>query len=89
MSNELFLGIVKNGKFRALQPKTSSGDLTTISMQAAMAPESKRVNLQKFEGKAIMVSGHDGGGWIYSAKIVEEAGLILTAVVLKAFGKTR
>jgi hypothetical protein len=89
MSNELFLGIVKEGKFKSLEPTTSSDKLTTIGMQEAMAPESKRVDLETYEGKAIMVSGHDGGDWIYSAKILEEAGLILTAAVLKAFGKSR
>jgi hypothetical protein len=86
MNNDLFLGIVKDGKFKSLQPKTSSGELTTMAMPEAMAPESKRVDLKNYEGKAIMVSGHDGGGWIYSAKIIDSAGPILTVVVQKAFG---
>lgn len=89
MSNGQFLGIVKDGKFKSLQPRKSSDKLTTIAMQQAMAPESKRVSLKKYEGKAIMVSGHDGGGWIYSAKVVDSADPILTAVVQKAFGKSR
>ena len=88
MSNNLFLGIL-NGNFKSLKPKTSSEDLTGIAMQEATAPENKKVNLKKYEGTAIMISGHNGGGWIYSVKIVESAGPILTAVVQIAFGKSK
>ena len=86
MNSELFLGIVKNGKFKSLEPKTSSDELTTIAMQVAMTPESNRINLEKYEGMAVMISGHDGGGYIYSAKIIDQASPILTAVVKKNFG---
>jgi hypothetical protein len=34
-----------------------------------------------------MIRGHDGGGWIYSAEVIDEAGSILTAVVQRVFGK--
>ena len=85
--NDLFLGIVQDGKFHSLSPKTASVRLTGISMQAAVAPESQELHLTEYEGSAVMVRGHDGGGWIYSAEIVDKAGPILTAVVREVFRK--
>jgi hypothetical protein len=57
-------------------------------MQEAMPPEARELNLAEYEGQAIMVCGHDGGGWIYSAEIIDVAGPILTAVVQQVFGET-
>lgn len=52
-------------------------------------PESAELDLTPYEGKAVMVSGRDGGaGWVYSAQVVDEAGPILTAVVYQVFGQT-
>lgn len=34
-----------------------------------------------------MVRGHDGGGWIYSAEVIDQVGPILTAVVQKVCGQ--
>ncbi len=85
--SDQFLGIVENGNFRILSPTPSLGSarLTGIPMQAAVSPEFEELDLTAYEGCAIMVCGHDGGGWIYSARIVDRAGPILTAVVLKLF----
>ena len=84
-----FLGIVENGEFRMLSPYSSLGPvrLTGIAMQAAMPPEVDELDLAEYEGCAIMVCGHDGGSWIYSAKVIDRAGPILTAVVLEVFGQ--
>ena len=91
MSNEnQFFGIVQDGKF---QPLTSYPgpmgytELTTESMQASVPPEGGRIELTEYDGKAIMVQGHGGGEWIYSARVVDEAGPILTAVVGRVFGQ--
>ena len=82
-----FLGIVEKGEFRILSPYSSLGPvrLTGIPMQAAMSPEVEELDLAEYEGCAIMVCGHDGGGWIYSTKVIDGAGPILTAVVLEVF----
>ena len=89
-ANGAFLGIVHEGQFHMLDPKPA-GDiptrLTTIQMQAAVPPESGELDLGTYEGKAIMVYGHDGGGWIYSAVVIDQAGPILTAVVRKVFSQ--
>ena len=85
--NDLFLGIVQDGKFHSLSPKTASDRLTNIQMQEARSPESGELDMTEYEGSAIMVRGHDGGGWIYSAEIVDKAGPILTAVVREVFRK--
>jgi hypothetical protein len=88
--NDQFLGIVQNGVFELLAPRRAPGGsvrLTSIPMQAAVSPESAELNLRVYDGKAIMVSGHDGGGWIYSAAVIDQAGPILTAVVQKVFGQ--
>jgi len=88
--NDQFLGIVQNGEFQLLEPYRPLGGsvrLTGISMQESVPPESAELDLTEYEGKAIMVSGHDGGGWIYSAVVIDQAGPILTAVVQKVFGR--
>jgi hypothetical protein len=59
--------------------------LTQIAMQEARPPESDEINLTPYEGRAILVSGHDDGGWIYSAQVVDQAGPLLTLVTLKVF----
>jgi hypothetical protein len=60
--------------------------LTRIQMQEARPPETEELNLTEYEGQAILVRGHDGGGWIYSAEVIDQAGPILTAVVQHVFG---
>ncbi len=89
MSNPAqFLGIVEDGTFRQLVPKTRVAvgkRFTTIAPQEARPPESGEVNLSEHEHRAIMFEGMDQGGWVYSARVVETAGPILTAVVRKVF----
>lgn len=85
---EKTLGIVQNGQFLPLAPERAFGlsvGLTAIRMQEAIAPEAGELDLTDYEGKAIMVRGHDAGGWIYSATVVDHAGPILTAVVERLF----
>jgi len=84
-----FLGTVENGQFRALMPASAAGAplrFTRIAMQEAVPPESKELVLGQYEGQAIMLSGHPGGEWVYSAKVVDHAGPILTTVVRQVFG---
>jgi hypothetical protein len=90
LKESLFIGVVKEGKFHLLAPQPSSPltaaiRLTGIQMQEAQPPESKELNLEKYEGKAVMVHGHDGGGWIYQAAIVDSGGPLLTALAMKVF----
>ncbi len=85
-----FLGLVKGGKFHILHPAsqlplTGSARLTQIQMQEARPPDSAEIDLTPYEGKAIMVTGHDGGGWIYRAAVVDSGGPIVTALVEKVF----
>ena len=87
--NSQFLGIVTDGSFKSLLPAITPGTrLTAIALQEAMPPEARELNLTEYEGQAIMVRGHDGGGWIYSAEVIDVAGPILTAVVQQVFGET-
>jgi hypothetical protein len=60
------LGLVRGGKFYPV--KKESVNITEMSMAAGA--EITAMNLDKYEGKVIRVSGHDAGdNWIYSAKI--------------------
>jgi hypothetical protein len=87
--NNQFLGIVTDGSLKSLRPALSPGKrLTAIAMQEAITPEARELNLDEYEGKVIMVRGHDGGGWIYSAEVIDVAEPILTAVVQQVFGET-
>jgi len=88
--NNQFLGIVKNGQLQLLQPEDLAGTtvrLTRIQMQEAQTPESAELDLTEYEGKAIMVRGHGGNGWIYSSEVIDQVGPILAAVVQKLFSQ--
>jgi len=85
-----FLCVVKNGTIEVLLPESEAGNvvrLTEMPMQAAVAPEAQEISVKKHEGKAIMVEGRSGGGWIYSAELIETAGPILSALVQKVFSR--
>jgi hypothetical protein len=88
----LFMGVVQAGRFHILAPQSSSPlaaavRLTHIQMQEARPPDSAEVNLEEYEGKALMVHGHDGGGWIYKAAVVDIGGPLVTALVKYVFAK--
>jgi hypothetical protein len=88
--NDQFLGIVQGGRFQILAPEYAAGSaarLTGMQMQEAQPPEAKEIDLTKHEGSVVMVGGHFGGDWIYSAQIVEQAGPILSTVVTRLFAQ--
>ena len=92
LKENLFIGIVKSGKFFLLAPRPCSAleariRLTGIQMQEARPPESAELNLEQYEGKTVMVHGHNGGGWIYRAAVVDSGGPLLTALVINEFSK--
>ena len=66
-----FLGIAVGGRFRRLSSELGEGSpgLTAMPMQAARAPESEQLFLDALDGRALIVQGHDGGGWIYAARV--------------------
>ncbi len=87
--NEQYLGIVKEGVLEILIPESEAGTmarLTTIFMADQRPPENGEISLKEYEGKAIMVNGHYGGDWIYSANIIDQASPIVNAIVKKIFG---
>jgi len=78
------VGIVESGEFQPLlrrRPLGGSCRLTRMPMQAARSPESEEIDLLPYEGSVIVVRGHDGGGWIYSAEVIADGGPILGALV--------
>jgi len=87
--NEIFIGIVSNGKFNLLYPKpTLAGSeirFTKIQVMEAQPPESSEIILNEYEGKAIAVQGNDQGGWVYSARVIDTGGPIATALVQRVF----
>lgn len=92
MKENLFIGVVEKGKFYVLAPGQRlpfSIRLTGIQMQEARPPETQEINLKEYEGKAIVVNGHDGGGWIYRAAVVDSGGLLVTLLVKQVFGTTK
>jgi hypothetical protein len=87
---EQFLCMVNEGKVTILLPESEAGNvvrLTEMPMQTAIPPEAQEISVKKHDGKAIMVNGQYGGGWIYSTEMVDLAGPILSALVQKVFGK--
>jgi hypothetical protein len=79
------IGLVREGKFFPMDKKDS---VNVTEMSMAEASEITPMNLAEYEGKVIMISGHDSGNWIYSAKIEDIANPILSAVTMKVFGKS-
>lgn len=86
MNGDTLLGIVEDGAFQRLSPGEGTARLTRMGMQEAMPPETEEILLDDYEGRALLVGGHDIGDWIYQAEIVEAAGPILTMVVKHLFG---
>ena len=82
------IGVVQDGTFWILEPAAFAGTsarLTGIAMHEARTPESQEIDLAPYEGCAIMVRGHNGGGWIYSAEVIDQGGTLLTALVQHAY----
>jgi adenylate cyclase len=97
MENEMngeiqFLGIVQDREFQQLAPEPDPGGpvrFTSVHVQEARSPESGELNLSEYEGSAIVIRGHrGGGGWVYSAEVVDKASPILTMMVRQALVKT-
>jgi hypothetical protein len=91
MDMQQFLGIVEDGRFQLLDPPESH-DLfrfTSIAMREARSPESGELDLSGYEDKAIIIEGNDGGGWVYEAAVIDQAGPILTRVIRKVFEPER
>ena len=87
-----FLGIVKDGRFSILLPRSQccTVRLTRIIKPASIAEDlvvSHEINLAEYEGKVIMVSGAlpDHKGWLYEATVIDQSGPILTEVVKELF----
>lgn len=92
MNNYAYLGIVQEGRFKPLateQDTAPSYRLTSQPLPPQGSPEQGEVPLADYEGSAILIRGFAEGEWIYSAIIIEKAGLILTAVVQEVFDLTR
>ncbi len=92
-SDIMALGVIRNGEFFPLENQTNflgPVRLTGIRMMEARPPETGELRLTEYEGEVIMICGHgQGGGWIYSARVVERAGPILTYISLKVFEREK
>lgn len=85
-----YLGIVEAGRFKLLMPDSMAGSyrrLTAMEMQSAQPPELDEIHLNEYDGQAVLVSGYADDTWIWSAKVVEVAGLILTVLTKQIFEK--
>ncbi len=86
--DDSFVGFVQQGRFLKLtpcEPVQQQVRLTSISTETAISPEAKELDLTKYEGKVIVVCGHDGGGWIYSATITEIASPLIADFILHCY----
>ncbi len=87
--NDQFIGIIQLRRLQILAPDQVAGEsvrLTGIQMQESVPPETREIDVKQYEGSALMVGGHYGGGWIYSASVIDQAGPILTEMVKRVFG---
>ena len=87
-SQERYLGYVQAGRFHLLESTPiphMTTRLTGIQMQEARTPDSAELDLSSFEGRLIVVQGHDGGGWLYSAQVVRTVEWPLSALLRLAY----
>lgn len=89
MNNTGFLGIVRGGALLTLASEKASAPaslrLTSLTLDDERAPESGELDLAPYEGLALLVRGVEREAWVYSAVVVEQANLILSAVVRQVF----
>lgn len=87
--SEQFFGIVRKGEFYVFAPQHLEGTTVklTCNNEESDSSESGIIDLSKFEGKIIEVNGCDSGKWIYSAKVEEEAGPVLSDFLKRVFLK--
>ncbi len=72
-----YVGMVRDDCFRPWLPRSASREpmrLTSIQMQEARSPESGELGLRPYEGRLILVRGHESGGWLYSARLLRVFG---------------
>ena len=73
-----YVGMVRDGRFQpwlpASAPRGTLLRLTSIHMQEARSPESGELDLRPYEGRLILLQGRDGGGWLYSARLIRTFG---------------
>jgi hypothetical protein len=85
-----YLGIVEIERFKLLLPESKAGTyrrLTTLASTDHQPPELHELNLSEYEGQVVLVRGAADGDWIWSAEVVEVAGLITSMLVRHLFGE--
>lgn len=87
-TDQVFIGVVEDGKLRVLWPKSVDARFTGIGMQMAVSPETRELDLTEYEGSTIAIQGHDGGGWVYSARVIDTVGPIVTALVRQELSRS-
>lgn len=85
MEKKHFLGNVKH-EFIPLWPNRSMvKKFTTIPVQASEDPNMNILDISSYEGLIIIVEGDDDGDWVYSSRVLEKAGPVLSNILLKVF----
>ena len=88
-TDDWFLGVVEGNEVELLLPERPTGltvRLTTMAMQVAQPPESGEPDLSAYDGTAIVFRGHDGGGWIYSVRVVARTHPTVAAFLRRILG---
>ena len=86
--DDSFVGFVQQGRFLKLtpcEPVQQEVRLTSMSMDTAILPQEEELDLTEYEGKVIVLCGHDGGEWIYSATIAEIASPLIADFILRCY----
>lgn len=85
VESQEILGIVENKSFFSMDLKNPML-LTTVLMQEARTPESGAIDLDQYEGQAILISYQQSDGdVVWGAEVVDIAGPILSIMVKKVF----
>lgn len=72
-----YVGMVRDDRFQPWLPFSAPRGamrLTTIQMQEARSTESGELGLRPYEGRLILVRGHESGEWLYSARLLRVFG---------------
>jgi hypothetical protein len=90
--NVYLLGVVRDGRFFIIHPEHSARShlrLTTVAPPDMNRPEQGLLDLSPYDGKVIMVEGVGQGGWLYAAKVVDQASPIVMALIQEFFAGAR
>ncbi len=85
---DVHLGLVRDGRFVPLEGRQAPMLLTTTGSRDG-SPEAGKIDVSRWEGLLIAVTGEPGRGWMHSAEVRESAGFVVSGAIRELWGRPR